>query len=203
MAHFQKDAITHRRGIAVILVVRRAEARTEPLLRRSVRMKNLSPAIWPVPALALLLFAGSLFAGTATINIDQGKPGPDINPRMYGIFLEEINFGVDGGLYAELIRNRGFEDAKPPEGYTFRNGRWLDEKGYDARFSRFGYVTNGLPSWSLVQEGAARGSMRLDMEHPLNAATPRSLRLGIEEAASGRLGIANEGFWGIGVAQGE
>ena len=121
---------------------------------------------------------------------------------MYGIFLEEINFGVDGGLYAELIRNRGFEDAKPPEGYTFRNGRWLDEKGYDAGFSRFGYVTNGLPSWSLIKEGTAQGSMHLDMENPLSAATPRSLRLEIEDAGSGRLGVANEGFWGIGVAQG-
>ncbi len=37
---------------------------------------------------------------------------------MYGIFLEEINHGVDGGLYAELIRNRGFEDSRPPEGFT-------------------------------------------------------------------------------------
>src|SRR5262249_11422073 len=122
---------------------------------------------------------------------------------MYGIFLEEINFGVDGGLYAELIRNRGFEDAKPPEGYTFRDGRWLDEKGYDARFSRFGYVSNGLPSWSLVQEGSARGSMHLETEHPLNSATPRSLRLEIDNAGSGRLGIGNEGFWGIGVSEGE
>src|SRR5712664_1994504 len=129
--------------------------------------------------LALALSATLLRAGTASINIEVSKAGPRLNPRMYGIFLEEINHGVDGGLYAELIRNRGFEDAKPPEGSTFRDGRWLDEKGYDARFSRFGYVTNGLPSWSLVQEGAARGSMRLETEHPLNAATPRSLRLEI------------------------
>ena len=147
--------------------------------------------------------ASSLWAGAATITIEAAKSGPRLNSRMYGIFLEEINFGVDGGLYAELIRNRGFEDAKPPEGYTFRNGRWLDEKGYDARFSRFGYVTNGLPSWSLITEGNAQGSMHLDMGNPLSAATPRSLRLEIEDAGSGRLGVANEGFWGIGVAQGE
>lgn len=122
---------------------------------------------------------------------------------MYGIFLEEINFGVDGGLYPELIRNRGFEDAKPPEGFSFRNGKWLDAKGYDARFERFGYVTNGLPFWSLVAEGGAEGSMALDMENPLSQATPRSLRLQIQKATPGRLGIANEGFWGIGVKEGE
>src|SRR5215471_19835780 len=103
---------------------------------------------------ALLLPKATLCGATATINIDATRPGPELNPRMYGIFLEEINFGVDGGLYAELIRNRGFEDAKPPEGFTFRDGGWRDAKGYDARFSRFGYVTNGLPSWTLIKEGS-------------------------------------------------
>src|SRR6266567_3766278 len=134
-------------------------------------------ARWLIYQLFIQLITSSIWAGTATITIDAAKIGPRLNPRMYGIFLEEINFGVDGGLYAELIRNRGFEDAKPPEGYTFRNGHWLDEKGYDARFSRFGYVTNGLPSWSLVKEGNARGAIYLDMSKPLNTATPRSLRL--------------------------
>jgi alpha-L-arabinofuranosidase len=153
--------------------------------------------------LALVSSATLLQAGTVAINIDVSKAGPRLNPRMYGIFLEEINHGVDGGLYAELIRNRGFEDAKPPEGFTYRDGRWLDEKGYDAGFSRFGYFTNGLPFWSLVQEGGAHGSMHLDMTGPLNPATPRSLRLEIEDAGSGRIGIANEGFWGIGVVEGE
>ena len=152
---------------------------------------------------AALLLVHPLLAATATVTIKADKPGPKLNPRMYGIFLEEINFGVDGGLYAELIRNRGFEDAKPPEGFTFRDGRWQDAKGYDARFSRFGYVTNGLPSWSLLREGDAQGSMQLDMTEPLNAATPRSLRLEIQKAAPGRLAIANAGFWGIGLAEGE
>ncbi len=37
------------------------------------------------------------------------KPGAIIQPTMYGIFFEDINFGADGGLYAELIENRSFE----------------------------------------------------------------------------------------------
>src|SRR5204862_2651471 len=130
-------------------------------------------------AIALCVFGSRGNAATASIRVDTTQSGPRLNSRMYGIFLEEINFGVDGALYAELIRNRGFEDAKPPEGYTLRNGHWLDEKGYDARFSRFGYVTNGLPFWSLVKEGNGQGSMHLDMTEPLNEATPRSLRLEI------------------------
>jgi alpha-N-arabinofuranosidase len=157
-------------------------------------------------AVAVFSLAAHCLAGTATISIDGAQAGPRLNPRMYGIFLEEINFGVDGGLYAELIRNRGFEDAKPPEGFTLRNGRWMDSEGrgaYDAGFSRFGYFTNGLPFWTLVKEGGADGSMNLDLAEPLNAATPRSLRLEIQQPSPGRLGIANEGFWGIGVRQGE
>lgn len=103
-----------------------------------------------------LACAGPLGASTATINIDATQKWPELNPRMYGVFLENLNHGVDGGLYAELIQNRGFEDAKPPEGYFYQDGRWvdsLDENAYDAGFSRLGYFTNGLPFWSLVKEG--------------------------------------------------
>jgi len=142
---------------------------------------------------------GSAPGADGTISIDPSKKGPRVDPRLYGIFLEEINHGVDGGLYAELVRNRGFEDAKPPEGFTKRGERWLDAAGYDAGYP---YGQDWLPFWSLVRDGGAKGSMRLDQEKPLSAATPRSLRLDVEDA-SGRIGIANEGFWGIGVRKGE
>ncbi len=37
------------------------------------------------------------------------KPGSPVQPTMYGIFFEDINFGADGGLYAEMVENRSFE----------------------------------------------------------------------------------------------
>ena len=157
-------------------------------------------------ALVLLAWTVPLGAGTAIINTDISKPGPRLNPRMYGIFLENLNHAVDGGLYAELIQNRGFEDAKPPEGYIYHDGRWVDSLGpnaYDAAFARFGYFTNGLPFWSLVQEGGAQGSMHLDMDNPLTPESPRSCRLEIDNVSTGRIGIANDGFWGVGVKAGE
>ena len=152
-------------------------------------------------ALSICLYASPVAAaGSVSIRIDAGTPGPRLNPRMYGIFLEEINHGVDGGLYAELIRNRGLEDAKPPEGFRLINGRWLDrENGHDAGFH---YPTDGLPWWSLIREGEAKGSMHLDLQRPLNPVNPRSLRLEVEDA-SGRIGVANEGFWGIAAKKGE
>ncbi len=44
-----------------------------------------------------------------TFDIDLKKPGAPIQSTMYGIFFEDINFAADGGLYAELVKNRSFE----------------------------------------------------------------------------------------------
>ena len=46
------------------------------------------------------------------------KPHAEINSEMYGIFFEDINFGADGGLYAELVKNRSFEFDYPLMGWT-------------------------------------------------------------------------------------
>jgi len=48
-------------------------------------------------ALCLSVASTNLVADSAVIAIDAARPGPAINPRLYGIFLEEINHGVDGG----------------------------------------------------------------------------------------------------------
>jgi alpha-L-arabinofuranosidase len=156
--------------------------------------------VWHLVALLLPLTTSQ--AETALITIDASKPGPAINPRMYGIFLEEINHGVDGGLYGELIRNRAFEDSRPPEGYIFRNGHWRDEHGFDSGFSRYGYTTNGIPFWSLVQEGGAKGGMHLETAGGCTPQSPCCLRLDVQEKGGGRIGVANEGFFGIGLQQG-
>ncbi|WP_346860749.1 alpha-L-arabinofuranosidase C-terminal domain-containing protein [uncultured Draconibacterium sp.] len=50
--------------------------------------------------------------------VDVQKVGSDIQPDMYGVFFEDINFGADGGLYAELIKNRSFDFHQPFVGWT-------------------------------------------------------------------------------------
>ena len=52
------------------------------------------------------------------IKVQADKPGAKINPAMWGIFFEDINFGADGGLYAELVKNRAFEFPDPLMGWT-------------------------------------------------------------------------------------
>ena len=68
----------------------------------------------------LALAPGALFGATAgpiTLTIQADKPGPRINPAMWGIFFEDINLGADGGLYAELVKNRSFEFPEPMMGW--------------------------------------------------------------------------------------
>lgn len=43
------------------------------------------------------------------VTIDAAKPAHSVSPMLHGIFFEDINYGADGGLYAELVQNRSFE----------------------------------------------------------------------------------------------
>ena len=57
----------------------------------------------------MLLAVSSLGAFAQQFTIQANKLGAPIQPTMYGIFFEDINFGADGGLYAEMVANRSFE----------------------------------------------------------------------------------------------
>ena len=60
---------------------------------------------------AALMVSGSAAADNHVINVNAKKAGAAIQPTMYGIFFEDINFAADGGLYGELLKNRSFEFA--------------------------------------------------------------------------------------------
>src|ERR1017187_9642202 len=60
-------------------------------------------------SLASLLVAGATAHAAATIIVQTDQPGAVLNRGMWGIFFEDINLGADGGLYAELVKNRSFE----------------------------------------------------------------------------------------------
>lgn len=69
-----------------------------------------------------LLFGYAIAAAQDKFEINL-KPGAQIPETLYGIFFEDINYGADGGLYAELIKNRSFEfPGNPLQGWkTFGN----------------------------------------------------------------------------------
>ncbi len=111
--------------------------------------------------------------GDASITVDAAAPGVPISPLLYGIFFEEINRAGDGGLYAEMVQNRSFEDAGAPQ------------------------------AWTLVRAEGCEGAIALDGERPLNAHNPHALKLAVAKCEHGRVGVANEGFKGIAVVAGK
>jgi alpha-L-arabinofuranosidase len=165
--------------------------------------------------LLVVAATGLLLTGTqppvepaGTITVDASRLGPAIPRNLYGIFFEEINHAGDGGLYAELVRNRGFEDARLPPTCTLEDGFVVPprtphfDSGKPNDFRLRWNVTSETPGWRLdVPDGSAR--MRLVDEEPLTAATPHSLQVDISRApASGRVAVINDGFWGTHVEGG-
>lgn len=61
-------------------------------------------------ALAAMILSATSTMAQPVVNVDCTHPGAAVSPRLYGIFFEEINHAGDGGLYAELVQNRSFED---------------------------------------------------------------------------------------------
>lgn len=106
------------------------------------------------PILSLALAAGPLFAApAATVTIRADQPGVAINPAMWGVFFEDINFGGDGGLYAELVKNRGFEFPEP------------------------------LMGWSKISPSLAQGEVDVRDDAPFEPANPHYVRVRSEAAA--------------------
>lgn len=113
---------------------------------------------------------------------------------MYGIFIEEINHGCDGGLVAELIENKSFEDLEMPEGYHAEGDllyaplQYHHIKGKMVQTSH-PWTTDPVPGWTL--EGPA--SMEITKDDPMFESAPNSLRLSID----GQAVLWNDGFWGM------
>jgi len=97
-----------------------------------------------------------------------------IQPTMYGIFFEDINFGADGGLYAELVKNRSFEFAEPMMGW---------EQPASDRFSM-----NDKSGFAVPVKYAGPGANKNYLNVKVNA--PAGYRL------------VNTGFRGMGFKQG-
>ena len=102
-----------------------------------------------------------------TIHVD--KPVSKVSPTLYGLMTEEINYSYDGGLYAEMVRNR-----------TFRARR------------------RDVPYWLLVEDGNAQVKMEIDQQTGPSEALNYSLRLEATQVdAENQGGVLNGGYWGM------
>jgi len=121
--------------------------------------------------LPLLIPAAFVHAQKPLLTIHIDKPVAKVSPTLYGLMTEEINYSYDGGLYAEMVRNR-----------TFR-GNW-----------------SGVLYWYLVEEGNGQGRMGVDSQTGPSAALSQSLRLDVAKAdPQNQVGVLNEGYWGMAV----
>ena len=161
---------------------------------------------------ALLLVSGGCTPDEepeATIRIDLARRGADIPASMYGIFFEEINHAGDGGLYAELIQNRGFEDSSVPEGYTVKGDRIFPPADRTNHLTgarphpdlSFRWNPDPIPAWRFEQLEGSGASAELTREYPLNEASPTALKVTLPE--KGRIALSNCGFWGMNIEKGK
>lgn len=107
--------------------------------------------------IGILLFSFAMgMQAQRTMTVNVAKPVAEIQPEMYGIFFEDINFGADGGLYGELIKNRSFEFPQPFTGWVpFGDVKILNENPCFERNPHYARITeNGqLSRAGLDNEG--------------------------------------------------
>src|SRR3954454_11838159 len=119
---------------------------------------------------AIICFTTATAQNVLTVKVNE--PKADVQPTMWGIFFEDINMGADGGLYAELVKNRSFEFFRP------------------------------LMGWTIQQKPFKEGAVLVLNRKEENSTNPRYIRVNADNVAKGNLGLTNEGFRGIGIKQG-
>ena len=97
-----------------------------------------------VLALTLLATLGcATMHAQRSLTVQANKPGAEIQSTMYGIFFEDINFGADGGLFADMVENRSFEFPDRLMGWnTFGNVSLTDVKPAFERNPHYVTLTN-------------------------------------------------------------
>jgi alpha-L-arabinofuranosidase len=139
--------------------------------------KNESRALTPrYKGLAISVWFATtavLRAQTAdpTCTVDVSRPGAAVAPICRGQQLEEFNYQFAGGLYAQLINNPSFEELKNP-----------------------------IAGWTLVKPGSSNGSLSAQTSAEtalLSGRQGHCIKLEVASVASGNVGLANGGYWGL------
>lgn len=147
--------------------------------------------------LAALTLAASvgLRAQTNELVVQTKKVGAEIQPTMYGLFFEDINYAADGGLYAELVKNRSFEFPQKLMGWkTFGKVLLKDDGPFqrNPHYVRLAYAGHqhkqtGLDNegffgigvkkgqeyrfsvWARIPEGSKPGKIRVELVNTASA----------------------------------
>jgi alpha-L-arabinofuranosidase len=141
----------------------------------SISVRLETPKIRPAIAKIVLLAATSAGVCMAqpaplTLNIQLDKAVHTVSPTLYGLMTEEINYSYDGGLYAEMVRNRTFQD----------------------------HGFGGVAHWNIEHFGNSIATMAVDQAEGPSSALEHSLAINVNQADPiNRAGVRNEGYWGM------
>ena len=100
--------------------------------------------------------------------VQANKIGAEIQPTMYGLFFEDINYGADGGLYAELIKNRSFEFPQNLMGWNmYGNVKVMDDGPFERNphYVRLGDSGHGAKYTGIENEGFFGIGLKKDSEY--------------------------------------
>lgn len=128
------------------------------------------------------------------VNIKAREKSGEVSESLYGLFFEDINRGGDGGLYAELLRNRAFDDGVIPESCTYDGKRKIivSPTGWESSFDCF--EGEKIAAW----EAAEGAEMWLTDEDTLNPSRKRALKVRLNGGT-----VRNVGFMGVPVESGK
>ncbi|MBE6333035.1 MAG: alpha-L-arabinofuranosidase [Bacteroidales bacterium] len=102
------------------------------------------------------MLAATASAADHSFDINVSKKGAPIQSTMYGIFFEDINYAADGGLYAEMVKNRSFEFPQNLMGWrTFGNVKVMDDGPFDKNphYVRLSYAGHPHKHTGIENEG--------------------------------------------------
>jgi alpha-L-arabinofuranosidase len=162
--------------------------------------------VWSVVVGGLCVAArnvGGQAAAFTMLTVAADKPGAAIASTLYGIFFEDINFGADGGIYAERVKNRSFEFPDPLMGWKQAavdgaRGRFTVEtdKPPSARNPHYLRITSAASTFGVTNDGfrgigVSKGQRyRFAVHARLASEAPVTLRAELENARNVALGGA-------------
>lgn len=136
------------------------------------------------------------------LNVDLNSHEADVPSTLYGIFFEEINHSGDGGLYAEMLMNRSFEDCKVPAGYRVENNELNSPEAINyitgiPTAGKYRWPSEKIPGWELADKDDTHTTMSITQTCPRSSSAPSQLKVTINDGDGASL--LGKGYWGIGL----
>jgi alpha-N-arabinofuranosidase len=132
-----------------------------------MKFQRLFTGLLLITSACLMFSAKAQNSKSILVKVDQ--PTAIIQPTMWGVFFEDINLGADGGIYAEMVKNRSFEFNMPLMGWTIQRKKFVE------------------------------GDILVQNRGIENSANPRYIQVTLNKAQKGDLALINEGFRGMGI----